>query len=170
MTRARLCFELPGDMHFYGDPEMLGQIWSTIGYTTQVAANMDDTINMLLTRLTEQPVAPKRNTAPTIDQARKRLREKPYGTKDFQQLAESSLTTFAAFQERRNRFVHDLVLSAPTTAVRLQRFEDRVEYSQESLESLIEEANRVMQLVAQLNNHLIFSGEGSDCPSSDVTP
>ncbi len=47
MTRERVCFDLPGEMHFFGDVETLLQVWSTIGYTTQVAANMDQSIGML---------------------------------------------------------------------------------------------------------------------------
>jgi hypothetical protein len=170
MARERLCFDLPGDMHFPGDPEKLGQIWSTIGYTTQVAAWMDWSIGYLLAKLTRHPTAPVLvpNTADAIRKAKRLLQEDSYGTDDFRSFVESSLEKFAAFQDRRSRFVHDRFLTAPTAAVRIQSFEGRVQHSSESLEGLIEHANRIWLLAAELNDRLddLTRGGISETPGS----
>jgi hypothetical protein len=156
----RVCFELPGEMAFFGDPEVLLQIWSTIGYTTQVAANMDQSISLLLAGLTQEPAEPGRNTTRAIQRATGLVDEQSYGTDEFRRFATSALATFAAFQGRRSRFVHDQVLPAAAAAVRVQPVEGRVEHREEPLDGLIEQANEVMVLTARLNGFLIDSRTG----------
>jgi len=142
-------------MAFFGDPEVLLQIWSTIGYTTQVAANMDQSISLLLAGLTQEPLGPVRNTTQAIKRATGLLEEQSYGTDEFQRFATSALATFAAFQGRRSRFVHDQVFPAPAAAVRVQHLEGRVEHVQEPLAGLIEQGNEVMVFTGRLNGCLI---------------
>lgn len=148
-------------MAFFADPEVLLQIWSTIGYTTQVAANMDQSISLLLTGLTrKKAMEPVRNTTQSIQSATGLLEEQSYGTDEFRRFAKSALATFAAFQARRSRFVHDQVFPAPAAAVRVQHLEGRVEHVVEPLAGLIGQGNEVMVLAARLNGCLIDSRTG----------
>ena len=157
-------------MAFFGDPEVLLQIWSTIGYTTQVAANMDQSISLLLAGLTREPLEPVRNTTQAIKSATGLLEEQSYGTDEFRTFATSALMTFTAFQARRSRFVHDQVLPAPAAAVRVQHLEGRLEHVVEPLAGLIDRGNEVMVLAARLNGCLIDSRTGGVSAHPDAPP